>query len=266
MYENYKALKIERRGRVLVVTMDNPPMNSSTPEMHGELSHIFRTINRDHETAVVVLTGGGERAFSAGGDISRMVERLEAQDHQDWIRTTREAKEVLYSLLQLNKPLITRINGHAMGLGSSLAVMGDFSYMIETGKIADTHVKLGLAAGDGGSLMWPLLMGFLRARRYLLTSDPMTGKEAAELGLITASASTFEELDELAYGMAERLASGATQAINHTKMAINLLLRKLLEGMVEAQLGGETFTYMSQDHLIAAKAFMNKEQPVFTGK
>jgi enoyl-CoA hydratase len=75
MYENYKALKIERRGRVLVVTMDNPPMNSSTPEMHGELSHIFRTINRDHETAVVVLTGGGERAFSAGGDISRMVER-----------------------------------------------------------------------------------------------------------------------------------------------------------------------------------------------
>jgi enoyl-CoA hydratase len=138
--------------------------------------------------------------------------------------------------------------------------------MIETAKIADTHVKVGLAAGDGGALMWPLLMGFVHAKRYLLTGDAMSGKEAAQHGLITASATTFEELDGLTYGMAERLAAGASLAINATKTSVNLLLRKMLEGVIEAHLGAETYTYLSKDHYAAVCAFRDKHEPVFEGR
>ncbi|MCP3732786.1 enoyl-CoA hydratase-related protein [Sphingomonas sp. MG17] len=250
----------------MIITLHNPPMNASFPAMHLELSHIFTTINRDPAVKVVVLTGAGEKAFSAGGDVKNMLRRLTTADHAAWLRGMREAKDIVYSILRLEKPLITRINGHAMGLGATLAVLGDFSYMIETAQIADTHVKVGLTAGDGGSMMWPLLMGFTKARQHLLTGDPLTGKEAAELGLITGSAANMHELDELCFGMAERLASGATLAINATKNSINLLLRRLLEGVIEAHLGAETLTYLSKDHLEAAKAFNEKRGPDFRGE
>ncbi|WP_254296515.1 enoyl-CoA hydratase-related protein [Sphingomonas tagetis] len=266
MYSEYKALRLEQRGAVMIITLHNPPMNASFPAMHLELSHIFTTINRDPAVKVVVLTGAGEKAFSAGGDVKNMLRRLTTADHAAWLRGMREAKDIVYSILRLEKPLITRINGHAMGLGATLAVLGDFSYMIETAQIADTHVKVGLTAGDGGSMMWPLLMGFTKARQHLLTGDPLTGKEAAELGLITGSAANMHELDELCFGMAERLASGATLAINATKNSINLLLRRLLEGVIEAHLGAETLTYLSKDHLEAAKAFNEKRGPDFRGE
>lgn len=266
LYAEYKALRLEKRNSVMIITLHNPPMNASFPAMHLELSHIFTTINRDPDTKVVVLTGSGDRAFSAGGDAKNMLRRLMSADHPAWLRGMQEAKDIFNSILRLEKPLITRINGHAMGLGATLAVLGDFSYMIESAQIADTHVKVGLAAGDGGSMMWPLLIGFTKAKQYLLTGDPMTGKQAAELGLITGSAATMQELDQLCFGMADRLASGATIAVNSTKASINMLLRRLLEGMIEAHLGAETLTYLTKDHLEAAKAFTEKRVPEFRGE
>ena len=265
MYEQYKALKIERRGKVLVLTMDNPPTNAMTPELHNELSRIFIDINRDPETAVVVITGSGERAFSAGGDVKGMARRAETGEHPSWIRGNYEAREIVYGLLRLERPLIARINGHAMGLGATIAVLADITFMMAEAKIADTHVKVGLSAGDGGSLMWPLLMGFPRAKQYLFTGDALTGREAAELGLIGHSCETFEDLDRRVFEFADRLAGGATQAINATKLSVNLVLRKMLEGVIEAHLGLETYTYLSQDHLEAATAFRDKREPTFKG-
>jgi enoyl-CoA hydratase len=264
MYENIKALKLERRGRVLVITIDNPPMNAMTPQLHTELSIIFGEINRDPDTAVVVLTGAG-KVFSAGGDIATMANKAERKDTASVVAGLIEAKDIIYGLLRLQKPLIGRINGHAMGLGSSLAALCDISYMVETAKIADTHVKVGIVAGDGGSLMWPLLMGFGRAKEYLLTGDVMTGKQAAELGLINYAV-TAEELDERAYGMADRLAAGATIAINGTKTAVNMLLLRQFESLVESQLALELHSFHSEDHREAAVAFRDKREPKFTGK
>lgn len=264
MYENIKGLKLERRGRVLVITFDNPPSNAMTPEMHTELSIIFSEINRDPDTAVVVLTGTG-KTFSAGGNIKTMADRAEKRDTTSVLKGLAEAKEIIYGLLRLQKPLIGRINGHAMGLGSTLAVLCDISYMVETAKIADTHVNVGIVAGDGGSLMWPLLMGFGRAKEYLLTGDIMTGKQAAEYGLINYAV-TAEELDERAYGMADRLAAGATIAINGTKTAVNMLLLRQFEAVVENHLGLELVSFHSDDHREAAVAFRDKREPKFTGK
>jgi enoyl-CoA hydratase len=266
MYESYKALKIERRGKILVVTLDNPPMNASTPEMHEELSRIFADINHDDETNVVVVTGSGEKAFSAGGDINAMLKRVTSLDHEGWNRTMFEAKHIVNGLLRLEKPLIGRINGHAMGLGATLAVMCDFTYMIGKAKIADTHVNVGLTAGDGGALMWPLLVGFNKARHHLLTGEALTGVQAVELGLITEAFDNIEDLDAKVWARAEQLASGATLAINTTKMAMNLLLRRLMEGMIETHLGWETMTAWTHDHREAAEAFVERREPQFGKK
>ena len=266
MYEAYTALQVERRGRILLITINNPPMNAMTPAIHNELSRIFADINHDPDTAVVVLTGGGTKAFSTGGDVNRMIERIETADDAGWVRVATEAKQIVNGLLRLEKPLIGRINGHAMGLGATLAAFCDFSYMLADAKIADTHVKIGLTAGDGGALMWPLLMGFTKAKRYLMTGEPLSGREAADLGLIGEAVETVEALDEKVWTQAETLASGATMAINTTKMAINLLLRNMLEGVIETHLGWETFTSLSADHREAAYAFRDKRTPNFTGE
>ena len=272
MYENYKGLGIERRGKVLVVTINNPPMNSMTRLMHDELARIFFDINRDPDTAVVVLTGAGDRAFSAGGegpvaggDVKGMVERIDNQDHATWIKGNWEAKEIVSGLMRLERPLIARINGHATGMGATLAVLSDFSYMVKGVKIADTHVKVGLTAGDGGALIWPLLVGFNRAKRYLLTGDSLDSTEAVDIGLITAEAEDIADLDRQVYEMADRLAAGATYAINGTKMSINMVMRKMVEGLMEAHLGWETYSYLTKDHREGAASFLEKRDPDFTG-
>lgn len=261
MYESYSGLKFERRGRILVVYIDNPPTNHMTPTIHTELGRLFPDINRDTETSVVVLTGAGD-AFSAGGNIKNMVRRIEERRTGEWYQGIEEARQILRGFLRLEKPLITRVNGHAMGLGATLAIAGDLSYMLEDAKIADTHVRMGLAAGDGGALLWPLLMGYAKARHFLLTGDSMTGKQAAEYGLVTESC-TKEELDAKVFGMAERLVNGSRQAISGTKIAINMLLRAQLDLLIDSHLALETETFFGPDHSEAAHAFMEKRKPKF---
>jgi enoyl-CoA hydratase len=262
-YDGYKFLRMERRGRILVIVMDNPPVNTVTLPMHEELSRIFFDVNSDSDAAVVVLTGAG-RSFTSGGDIKGMLERMERHQYEKTVAGMHEQREILRGLLNIEKPVIARVNGHAMGVGATLAVFSDVSFMVEEARIADTHVKVGLSAGDGGALIWPLLMGFQRAREYLFTGDPLTGAQAAALGLIS-HAVPEAELDARVYALAERLAGGATLAINATKRSVNLVLKRLLEDIIDAHLGLETYTHFSDDHREAVRAFAEKRQPRFRG-
>jgi enoyl-CoA hydratase len=266
VYEAYQDLKIERRGGVLIITLDSPPLNATTPVGHTELSRIFEEINHDDSVAVVVLTGAGERAFSAGGDLNRMIARIEAADHAKWNQQMLEARHIVNGMLRLEKPLIGRINGHAIGLGATLAALCDVTYMMANAQIADTHVNIGLTAGDGGALLWPFLVGFQKAKYHLLTGEGMTGRQAAEFGLITEAVETLEELDQKVFDLAERLVNSPRLAVNTTKMAINLVLRKIVEGVIESHLGFETQTALTKDHYEAALAFRDKRQPSFTGE
>ena len=259
MYDSYEALLIDRRGRVLVVTMNNPPLNPMTPRMHYELSTIFRDIQRDDETSVVVLTGA-DRGFSAGGNINSLIAGLDDQDR--WQRGIREVREIIFGMLDLAKPIIGRINGHAMGLGSSLAVLCDITYAAEGAKIADTHIKLGLVPGDGGALIWPMLIGLPRAMEYLLTGDVLTATKAAEIGLIN-HAVPLEELDARVFEMAERLAALPALAVTATKRAIALQRNRMVKDLLEAHLGLETLTHLDPDHREAAMAFRDKREPKF---
>lgn len=262
VYEGYKALKFARRGKVLTVKMDSPPMNAASFDLHDELSYVFYDIARDPECSVVVLTGEG-RAFSAGGDIKLMSEKLDDIDfHSAFIR---RGPFVVHGLLDLDKVVIARINGHAMGFGATVALLCDLSIAAETAKIGDPHVLVGLSAGDGGAFIWPKHIGFARAKWFLLTGEHILAPEAASIGLINRAV-PLDKLDETVYELADRLANGPTQALNTTKRSINMLLRRQVEGVIESHLGLEMLTIFTRDHKAAVRAFLAKEQPVFEGK
>lgn len=258
----YGGVQLELKGATLWVTLDNPPTNHSTLDMHESLARIFGDIARDPDVRCVVLTGAGN-TFSAGGDLKRMITSLE--DRTYWLKMMPEARQIVLGMLDCDKPIIGRINGHAMGLGATMALLCDITIMTESARIADSHVKIGLVAGDGGALLWPQLVGWATAKRYLLTGDPLTGREAADIGLIT-SAVAAEQLDAEVQTWVERFEGAASQAVYGTKRALNMMLRQQAEAYLDAHLGLETMTQLTEDHREAVLAFRDKRAPVFKGK
>ena len=263
MYESYQHLRFERRGRILTVVMNRPEVkNAANVRMHNELSRVFRDVAADPDAGVIVLTGAGD-AFSSGGDIRAMKEKV--ADHTLWNDTVDEARSLFYAMLDLEKPLIARVNGAATGLGATLAVYADIAIAAESAVIGDPHVKVGLVAGDGGALMWPMLIGFQKAKELLFTGDNIDAKEATRLGLITYCVPDAE-LDARVYGLAERLLKGAPMALAGTKKAINHTLRNLALSTFEYGISLETQSHLSRDHAEAIDAFIEKRKPVFSGR
>lgn len=262
MYENYAVLRVERREGALWLTMDHPPVNASTPALREDLDRIFREASKDPEVRCAVLTGAGD-TFSAGGDIQRMKRML--SDQADWILTMHEARTLVTDILDFDKPLIGRINGDALGLGATLALCCDITVMLDNARIGDTHVRMGLVAGDGGALLWPALIGLMQARRFLLTGDLLTGAQAAHAGLVTQSASAAE-FDAAVGSWVRKFATGATHAIVGTKRALNMAVRQQAQAYMDAHLGLETMSHLREDHREAVDAFIEKRRPNFTGR
>jgi len=180
-------------------------------------------------------------------------------------RKNLEMKKMIFGLLDLEKPVIARINGDCIGLGATLALLCDISIAVEDAKLGDPHVKMGYVAGDGGAIIWPQLVGFARAKEYLLTGDLLTAKEAERIGLIN-HAVPRAELDAKVNTLADKLANGATKAIKWTKTSINIPLRQLAHSMLDASLAYEALTNIGADHQEAVTAFQEKRKPKFTGR
>ena len=261
-YPGYRHLKFSRRGKVLTIAIDNPPLNAAGPDVHDELTRVFDDVARDDGCHVAVLTGAG-KAFSAGGEFADMLKAQQDAALREFMMA--RAPHMIHAMLGLDKPLIARINGHAMGLGATLALMCDVAFAVETAKIGDPHVNVGLSAGDGGAIIWPHLIGYARARHHLLTGEPITGARAAEIGLIHKAVAA-EALDDEVYPYAERLANGATMAIRATKRSINMSLCAQAAAQADAHIGLELRTMSSADHREAILALMEKRIPVFTGR
>ena len=261
-YSDYKFIRAERRGRVLTLALDNPPMNTVQMELHNELSRIFLDVQVDHEADVVVLTGSGT-VFSAGGDIPNMQRRIDDPGLFD--RKNVEMKRIVFGLIELEKPVVCRINGDCMGLGATLALLCDITVAVDSARIADPHVKMGYVAGDGGAIIWPQLVGFARAKEYLLLGDALTAVEAERIGLINYAVPA-DQLDEKVNRFADRLANGAAKAIRWTKTCMNLQLRQIAHAQLDASLAYEAITNMSADHQEAVTAFKEKRKPRFTGR
>ena len=222
-YSTYSKLKIDYpHQRVLRITFDRPETyNSVDAETHTELTHIWRDINEDPDIGAVIVTGAG-KAFSAGGDFE-MIKHIIASPAAR-MTTWKEAKDLVYNVINCNKPIISAINGVAVGAGLVVGILADISICGKSARIVDGHTRLGVAAGDVACIIWPLLCGLAKAKYYLLTGKPLSGEEAERIGLVPLCVDDAD-LQQTALETAESLANGAQSAIRWTKYALNNWLR-----------------------------------------
>ena len=222
-YARYERLAFDRpRSGVLRVTMNNPGrLNAADARMHEELSEVWRDADRDDSVSAIILTGAG-RAFSAGGDFD-MIETI-IDDFDSRARVLREARDIVFNVINCSKPIVSAIRGPAVGAGLVCGLLADISIATPEAKIIDGHTRLGVAAGDHAAILWPLLCGMARAKYYLLLCETLTGAEAERIGVVSLLAEDAL-LDAKAVEVAGRLADGAPMAIRWTKHALNNWLR-----------------------------------------
>lgn len=262
-YDSYRALRLENRDRVLTITMSQPEkLNAVGERMHEELAQVFTDAALDPAVDVIVLTGEG-RAFSAGGDIEWMQKMIDEDGAFE--KTAAEGKRIIFTMLDCEKPIIAKVNGHAAGLGATLALFCDVIFAAENAKLGDPHVSVGFVAGDGGAVIWPQLIGFARAKEHLMTGELIPAPKAAEIGLINYAVPR-EELDARVDEFVARLQRGAKKAIRWSKMSVNIALKQLAHSIMEASLSMEALSNKTADHQEAVNAFREKRDPVFTGR
>ena len=261
-YRHYETLTIDVQDQVATITLNRPErLNAVNPQMHHELEELFGAIAYDDDVNAIVLTGAG-RAFCAGGDVKGMDQRVREASVRVPLRG---AKRLIQQMLEVEQPLIGAVNGDAVGLGATLALFCDIIIAAENARFGDTHIKVGLVAGDGGAVIWPLLVGVAKAKELLFTGDLIDAREAERIGLINRVVPAGKAYDE-ALTLAKRLAAGPTRAIRWTKLATNKRLKDEVNLVLDASLAVETLSFATEDHKEAARAFVEKRPPKFTGR
>jgi len=223
-YARYTRLKFDRpHARVLRITMENGRMNTTDAALHAELGDIWRDVDRDASVNAVILTGAG-KVFSAGGDFAIIQENID--DFGSRARQWKEARDIVYNIINCSKPVVSAMRGVAVGAGLVCGLLADISIATKDCRIIDGHTRLGVAAGDHAAIVWPLLCGLAKAKYYLLLCDQVLGEEAERIGLVSLAVEDAE-LDAKAVEIATRLAEGAQSAIRWTKYALNNWLRAM---------------------------------------
>jgi enoyl-CoA hydratase len=259
-YSDYQHILFEyREPNILWVTLNRPEvLNAADKQLHTELVALWDTVEKDPKAEVIVVTGAG-RAFSAGGDL-QMVEDA-YRDFDEILRILDEARELVYNMLQCKKPVVSAINGPAVGAGLVVALLADISIAAENARLADGHVRMGVAAGDHAAVIWPLLCGMAKSKYYLMTSDFVSGKEAERIGLVSLCVPDEELLDK-AMAVATKLAVGPRHAIRFTKRALNQWL--LQAGPIfDHSLALEMLGFFSEDMMAGVEGLRKKRPPTF---
>jgi enoyl-CoA hydratase len=261
-YRHYTALQFETPDPgILRIVFSNPgKLNAVTPEMHSELAAVWLDIDQDPEVRVVIVTGA-DGAFSAGGELS-MIETM-AGDWEGRLRAMREARDIVYNLINCSKPVISAMDGPAVGAGLAVGLLADISIVTPRARIVDGHTRLGVAAGDHAAIIWPLLCGMAKSRYYLLTCEPISGEEAERIGLVSLCVPE-DELQDKALEVARRLAGGAQSAIRWTKLALNNWLRQA-GPLFDASVAYELVGFGGPDVVEGAASLREKRPPKFTG-
>ena len=248
---------------VLLVTLDRPERrNAITPEMHDELAPLFQRIAHDREVRVVILTGAGDKAFCAGADFGGMSDNIGSYE-DGFPELMIGSATLVRAQLHVPQPIISAINGDAIGLGATMALFCDIPLMAAEARLADPHVNAGLVAGDGGAILWPMLMGLNRGKEFLLTGDLMGAEEAERLGLVNHVYPRAQLLDE-ARSLARRLAKAPQVAIQFNKRLANLDLVDRVNRVIDASLAMEAITFTTADHREAVRSFLEKRPPTFS--
>lgn len=267
-YDKFTKVLARQDGRLLTISLNRPErMNAVGDGLEEQFSEALQLAAGDDSVGAILLRGEG-RAFCVGGDVKDFNAAFESEQPQSPARRaidTLNATRILETILAVPQPIVAAVHGYAMGLGATIALFCDVVLVTEDAKIADSHVSVGLVAGDGGAVIWPLLMPLGAARYYLLTGEPIGGAEAARLGL-ALKATPAGELDDEAGAIARRLGEGAPMAIQGTKATLNKIVRDRMALNLESGLLLEGATFVSEDHQEASAAFVQKRAPKFSGR
>ena len=250
-------------NHVLKITIDHPSsdLNAVDGLLHEEFTRLFRDLKQENDARAILLTGSG-RAFSAGGDFAWFPT---LQDSRQLELLRRDAKQLIWDMLDVDIPIVCALNGAAAGLGASIALLCDIIFMAESALVLDPHVRVGIVAGDGGTVIWPMAVGPALAKQYLLTGDPVNATEAHRIGLVNF-VSADDVLMEEALAFANKLATGAPLAVQYTKQAVNKLIKQNLNLAFDHATALEIVTFKSDDHREALAAIKEKRKPEFKGQ
>jgi enoyl-CoA hydratase len=258
-YTGYSKLKFDRpHAKVLRVTMDNGKFNTADQAMHAELARIWLDIDADPEINAAIITGAGS-VFSAGGDFEMIQEIM--GDFAYRARAWREARDIVYNIVNCSKPIVSAMRGVAIGAGLVCGLLADISIASKDCRIIDGHTRLGVAAGDHAAIIWPLLCGMAKAKYYLLLCEQVAGAEAERIGLVSLAVEDAE-LDHKAVDVATRLASGAPSAIRWTKYALNNWLRQAGPAF-DASLALEMLGFTGPEAVEGLASHRERRKPAF---
>jgi enoyl-CoA hydratase len=263
-YSKYERLIVDHPSDgVLRVTMYNPNnrMNTADALLHRELAYIWNDIDHDESVGAVILRGQDE-VYSAGGDFE-LVEQLMATS-EERLRGWKEARDIVYNVINCGKPTIAAMNGPAVGAGLAAAMCCDITIATKTARIVDGHTRLGVAAGDHAVIIWPLLCGMAKAKYYLLTCDAISGEEAERIGLISLCCED-DELEAKSLEVANKIANGARTAMSHTKYALNNWLR-MMGPNFDASLALEFMAFTGDEVPEGLASFAERRPPNFPKK
>ncbi|OYO24692.1 enoyl-CoA hydratase [Enemella dayhoffiae] len=254
---------LENREGVSWITINRPDsMNALDPATHEKLRGALQAADVDPDTRAIVLTGAGHKAFCAGGDVKGMVGETSFGGAD---RVLSVGRDLIDILTRLEKPIIAAVNGVAVGLGATIALMCDITYLADTARIGDRHVNVGLVAGDGGAAIWPMLIGPSRAKEFLMTGRLMPAEEAERIGLVSRSVPAAELLDTVA-ALAGELAALPPYAVRATKLSINKMMQLQVAQLMDLSLAYEHLSMKSADHQEALQAFLEKRPGTYTGR
>ncbi|MGI9480936.1 MAG: enoyl-CoA hydratase/isomerase family protein [Hyphomicrobiales bacterium] len=259
-YSEYSSLKFNRpEPGILEVIFSNPGrLNSLDANGHMECARVWPEISDDDDTSVVILRGE-DGAFSAGGDLD-MVEEM-TKDWHTRMRIWKEAGDLVYNVINCTKPIVSAIEGPAVGAGLAAAMVSDITIAGRTARIIDGHTRLGVSAGDHSAIVWPLLCGMAKAKYYLMTCDPVTGEDAEKMGLVSLCVDDDKVIDK-AMEVARKLLNGPPVAIRHTKYALNNWLR-MAGPTFDASLALEFLGFDGPEVLEGMAALREKRKPNF---
>lgn len=252
-------------GGVLTITLNRPDRhNAVTGRMHREFHEALEIAHDDPAVRVVVIRGAG-KSFCSGADVRDFVPPTPPPSAAQRAMDVMGGRDLVEAMLAVKQPIVAAVRGYAMGLGATIALFSDVVVASETAVLADTHVNIGVVAGDGGAVMWPLLAGLGRARYHMLTGERVTGSLAAEWGLVY-KAVPDDELEDAAHEVIAKLAGMAPMALRGTKATLNRIVRQQVELVLEYGLWAEAVTFLSEDHVEATTAFAQKRSPSFTDR
>jgi enoyl-CoA hydratase len=260
-YTAFDTLTFDRPAHgVLRITLDAPGLNAVTIAAHRQLADVWQTVDRDPDTNVALLRGAG-KAFSAGGSFELIDEILD--DYASRLRVMREARDLVFNVINCSKPIVSAIHGPAVGAGLVAGLLADVSVVGRSAKIIDGHTRLGVTAGDHAAICWPLLCGMAKAKYYLLTCDPLSGEEAERIGLVSICVDD-DQVHDRALAVAVQLAGGAQQAIRWTKQTLNNWYRAQ-SGLFDASLAYEMVGFGGPDAREGLASHGERRDPHFTG-